>query len=123
MGKQNVKVDDSFAYDIAEWMATIEKDYGTPVRIVIHKAKLKGRLELRVEACEVADTRVVGVRVKLPAAHPSGHATTLWGLMLNLMVKLHRELEEYENFATGVPNVLGPGQPQLPEVESHTSGK
>lgn len=96
--RKAIKGDEAMVSALYEWMDEIEQDHGCPVRVVLHKSRLKGRLDIRVEGCETADGRLVGVRGQQKLQHPSGNATDLGAALLGALVKLHGTLEELKTF-------------------------
>lgn len=96
--RKAIKGDEAMVSALYDWMEEIEKDHGCAVRVVLHKSKLKGRLDIRVEGCETADGRLVAVRGQQKLSHPSGDSVDMHGAILGALVKLHGILEELKTF-------------------------
>ena len=102
MGRQNVvKGDTDMCASVEEWLNEIEQHHGCAVRIVISRSPLRKRLNIRIEACEFADGRLVSVRVRRKFEHPSGDALYLSGAIFAQLARLDSDLTHYANFVTG----------------------
>lgn len=121
--RKAIKGDAALVTALYDWMDEIERDHGCPVRVVLHKSKLKGRLDIRVEGCEASDGRLIGVRAQEKASFPNGDATTLVGSLLGLLRRLEANLTEFATFmeaaagTTGVPQAQQPNPPSQSQDE------
>lgn len=88
---------------VEDWIGTVERDYQCRVRIVCNAQGAKGRLAVRIEACDIAGDRLVGVRVQRKTSYPSSYATSFMGTILKELIALHRDLEDYEKVCAGQP--------------------
>ena len=105
MGRQNVLKGDAHVIEaIDQWIADIEHHHGGAVRIVLHRHALRRRLSIRVELCDVSDTRVIGVRVRRKTDHPNGDALDLCGTLLRELGRLDAEAT-YSALNQPEPNV------------------
>lgn len=87
---------------VADWISDCEQTYECAVRVVLTSTVPKGRVTVRVEACDVVGERVVGVRARRRTTYPNASAVSLCGCLLNELIKLHSDLDAYKQFSEGV---------------------
>lgn len=94
--------DEDQASAVGDWASELERDHLCRVRIVIYPTGAKGRLSIRIEACDIAGERLVGVRVRRATSYPNSYGTSLCGVLLKELMALGADLEEYQRIcATG----------------------
>lgn len=74
------------------WLRDVEATYGCRVRVTVFASPRKGCVELRAEACDVADGRLAGVRARVVGAWPSSYKRSLDQEMWNLVSELDKVL-------------------------------
>jgi hypothetical protein len=94
--------DEDQASAVDDWASDVERDHQCRVRIIIYPTGAKGRLSIRVEACDISGDRLVGVRVRRATSYPNSYGTSLCGVLIKELMALGADLESYKAFAEGV---------------------
>jgi len=93
MGLQNAqKAEIQYAQACEQWMSEVFTDHNKEVRIIINRAPQKGRLIMRIQACDVADDRVAAVVYNARETYPSSKTGSFFALLLSHLVVMHEEL-------------------------------
>ena len=80
---------------LESWICDVERNHKCRVRTVIHAAGAKGRLAIRIEACDIVGERLVGVRVQRKTSYPNSYGTSLVGVLLKELMALDSDLDAY----------------------------
>ena len=95
--------DEDQAAAVESWGSDLERTHECRVRVVLYPTGAKGRLSVRVEACDVAGERMVGVRVRRATSYPNSYGTSFFGVLLKELMGLSEDLEEYGRYCAGLP--------------------
>lgn len=86
--------DDEYLKSAWDWASTTAVEQEAGIRLVMTPTSRRGVWTLRVQACDVVDTRVVCVKLQHTIEFPGASHQTLAGAILAGLLHLERKLEE-----------------------------